>query len=155
MARLDRLAAVKEIAQIGAALGREFSYELLSIVAGLPRERLDDALDQLVRSELLFCRGEGLERVYTFKHVLVRDVAYAGLLKNRRAELHAAIAHAFEQRFQYIIEAEPETLAHHLTEAGLIRKAVEYWLRAGKKAADSFRQHRSHRAFATRHRNRE
>jgi class 3 adenylate cyclase/tetratricopeptide (TPR) repeat protein len=136
MARLDRLAAVKEIAQIGATLGREFSYELLNVVAGLPRERLDEALDQLVRSELLFSRGEGMERVYTFKHVLVRDVAYAGLLKNRRAELHAAIANAFEQRFQYIIEAEPETLAHHLTEAGLIRKAVEYWLRAGKKAAD-------------------
>ena len=135
MARLDRLAAVKEVAQIGAALGREFFYELLSVVARLPREKLDEALDQLVRSELLFCRGEGLGRVLTFKHVLVRDAAYAGLLKSRRTELHAAIAGAFEQRFQDIVEAEPETLAHHLTEAGLIGGTVEYWLRAGKKAA--------------------
>jgi len=135
MARLDRLAAVKEVAQIGAAVGREFSYELLSVVAGLPKEKLDDALDQLVRSELVFCRGERLERIYTFKHVLVRDAAYAGLLKSRRAEFHAAIANAFEQRFPDFIETEPETLAHHLTEAGLIGKAVDYWLRAGKKAA--------------------
>jgi predicted ATPase/class 3 adenylate cyclase len=135
MARLDRLAAVKEVAQIGAAVGREFSYELLIVVAGLSKEKLDEALDQLVRSELVFCRGERLERIYTFKHVLVRDAAYAGLLKSRRAELHAAIARAFEQRFPDFIEAEPETLAHHLTEAGLIRKAVDYWLRAGRKAA--------------------
>jgi predicted ATPase/class 3 adenylate cyclase len=135
MARLDRLTAVKEVAQIGAAVGREFSYELLSVVAGLSKEKLDEALDQLVHSELVFCRGERLERIYTFKHVLVRDAAYAGLLKSRRAELHAAIARAFEQRFPDFIETEPETLAHHLTEAGLIRKAVDYWLRARKKAA--------------------
>ena len=81
MARLDRWRPVKEVAQIGAASGREFFYELLSVVARLPQEKLDEALDQLVRSELLFCRGEGLGRVYTFKHVLVRDAAYAGLLK--------------------------------------------------------------------------
>ncbi len=135
MARLDRLAAVKEVAQIGAALGREFLYELLSVVAPLPAKKLDEALDQLVRSELLFCRGEGPDRIYTFKHVLVRDAAYAGLLKSRRAELHAAIANALRQRFQDIAEAEPETLALHLTEAGLIGEAVEYWLRAGRKAA--------------------
>jgi predicted ATPase/class 3 adenylate cyclase len=135
MARLDRLPTVKEIAQIGAALGREFSYEMLSVVAGSRFEKLDEALDQLVRSELLFCRGEGLERIYTFKHVLVRDVTYAGLLKNRRAELHAAIANALEQHSRDIIETEPETLAHHLTEAGLFERAAEYWLRAGKKAA--------------------
>ena len=97
---------------------------------------MDEALDQLVRSELVFCRGEKPGRIYTFKHVLVRDAAYAGLLKSRRAELHAAIARAFEQRFpDFIEEREPETLAHHLTEAGLVRKAVDYWLRAGKKAA--------------------
>lgn len=135
MARLDRLAAVKDVAQIGAAIGREFSYELLSAVAGLPKEKLDEALDQLVGAELVFCRGEKLERIYTFKHVLVRDAAYAGLLKSHRAELHAAIAHAFERSFPDFVETEPETLAHHLTEAGLIRKAVDYWLRAGKKAA--------------------
>jgi predicted ATPase/class 3 adenylate cyclase len=135
MARLDRLAPVREVAQIGAVVGREFSYELLSTVAGLPKERLEEALAQLVRSELIFCRGEIPQALYTFKHALVRDAAYSGLLKSRRAALHAAIADAFEQRFPEIVEAQPETLAHHLTEAGLFQKAVVYWLQAGRKAA--------------------
>ena len=135
MARLDRLAPVREVAQIGAVVGREFSYELLSTVAGLPKERLEEALAQLVRSELIFCRGEIPQAVYTFKHALVRDAAYSGLLKSRRAALHATIADAFEQRFPEIVEAQPETLAHHLTEAGLFQKAEAYWLQAGKKAA--------------------
>ena len=135
MARLDRLAPVREVAQIGAVVGREFSYDLLSTVAGLPRERLEEALAQLVRSELIFCRGEIPQAVYTFKHALVRDAAYSGVLKSRRAGLHATIADAFEQRFPEIVEAQPETLAHHLTEAGLFEKAQAYWLQAGKKAA--------------------
>ena len=135
MARLDRLAPVREVAQIGAVVGREFSYELLSTVAGLPKERLEEALAQLVRSELIFCRGEIPQAVYTFKHALVRDAAYSGLLKSRRAALHATIADAFEQRFPEIVETQPETLAHHLTEAGLFQKAEAYWLQAGKKAA--------------------
>jgi predicted ATPase len=135
MARLDRLAPVREVAQIGAVVGREFSHELLSTVAGLPKERLEEALAQLVRSELIFCRGEIPQAIYTFKHALVRDAAYSGLLKSRRAALHAAIANAFEERFPEIVEAQPETLAHHLTEAGLFEKAVGSWLHAGKKAA--------------------
>src|SRR6202048_3196729 len=135
MARLDRLAPVREVAQIGAVVGREFSYELLSAVAGLPNEALEEALAQLVRSELVFCRGQLPQAVYTFKHALVRDAAYSGLLKSRRAALHATIADAFEQRFPEIVEAQPETLAHHLTEAGLFEKAEAYWLQAGKKAA--------------------
>src|SRR3982075_3282008 len=135
MARLDRLAPVREVAQIGAVVGREFSYELLSTVAGLPKERLEEALAQLVRSELVFCRGQIPQAVYTFKHALVRDAAYSGLLKNRRAGLHATIADAFEQRFPEIVETQPETLAHHLTEAGLFQKAEAYWLQARKKAA--------------------
>ena len=135
MARLDRLAPVREVAQIGAVVGREFSYELLSTVAGLPSDRLEDALAQLVRSELIFRRGEIPQAVYSFKHALVRDAAYSGLLKSRRVALHAAIADAFEQRFPEIAETQPETLAHHLTEAGLFQKAVAYWLQAGKKAA--------------------
>ena len=135
MARLDRLAPVREVAQIGAVVGREFSHELLSTVAGLSAERLEDALAQLVRSELIFCRGQVPQAIYTFKHALVRDAAYSGLLKSRRAALHATIADAFEQRFPEIVEAQPETLAHHLTEAGLFDKAVGYWLQAGKKAA--------------------
>src|SRR5215467_13550051 len=94
MARLDRLAPVREVAQIGAVAGREFHYELLYAVSGMPRERLEDALGQLVRSELIFRRGEIPHSVYTFKHTLVRDAAYASLLKSRRAHLHAAIASA-------------------------------------------------------------
>jgi len=135
MARLDRLAPVREVAQIGAVAGREFHYELLNAVAGLPREKLEEALDQLVRSELIFRRGESPHAVYTFKHTLVRDAAYAGLLKSRRVYLHAAIASALEQQFPEILQTQPETLAHHLTEAGLIEKAIGYWLQAGKNAA--------------------
>jgi class 3 adenylate cyclase/tetratricopeptide (TPR) repeat protein len=135
MARLDRLAPVREVAQIGAVAGREFHYELLHAVAGLPRERLEEAVDQLVRSELIFRRGESPHAVYTFKHTLVRDAAYAGLLKSRRVYLHAAIASALEQQFADIAQTQPETLAHHLTEAGLIEKAIGYWLQAGKNAA--------------------
>lgn len=135
MARLDRLGSAKEMAQTGAALGREFSYELLSIVAGIPKEKLDRAVAQLVRSELVFCRGELPHTVYSFKHALVRDVAYAGLLRSRRIQLHAAITETLEQRFPEVVETEPETLAHHLEEAGDIRRAIELWLRAGKRAA--------------------
>ncbi|MCP3467848.1 AAA family ATPase [Bradyrhizobium sp. CCGUVB23] len=135
MARLDRLAPVKDVAQIGAVVGREFSYELLSAVAGLPRQRLEEALATLVRAELIFCRGEIPRAVYTFKHALVRDAAEAGLLKSRRAALHATIADVFEERFPEIVETQPETLALHLTEAGLFEKAGGYWLQAGKKAA--------------------
>ena len=135
MARLDRLAPVREVAQIGAVAGREFHYELLHAVAGMPRERLEDALGQLARAELIFRRGESPHAVYTFKHTLVRDAAYASLLKSRRAHLHAAIANALEQQFPDIAQTQPETLAHHLTEAGLVEKAIGYWLQAGKNAA--------------------
>jgi class 3 adenylate cyclase/tetratricopeptide (TPR) repeat protein len=135
MARLDRLAPVREVAQIGAVAGREFHYELLYAVSGMPRERLEDALGQLVRSELIFRRGESPHSVYTFKHTLIRDAAYASLLKSRRVHLHAAIASALEQQFPEILQTQPETLAHHLTEAGLIEKAIGYWLQAGKNAA--------------------
>ncbi len=138
MARLDRLAPVREVAQIGAVVGREFSYDLLNAVAGFPREELEEALGRLVQSELIFCRGEIPHAVYIFKHSLVREAAYSSLLKTRRANLHAAIASAFEQRFPEIVEAQPETLAHHLTEAGLMEKAVHYWLKAGKNAGQRF-----------------
>ena len=135
MARLDRLAPVREVAQIGAVAGRDFHYELLKAVAGLPTDRLEEALDQLVELELIFRRGEIPHAVYAFKHALVRDAAYAGLLKSRRGQLHAAIASALEQRFPEVVQTQPETLAHHLTEAGLIERAIEYWLVAGKNAA--------------------
>ena len=126
---------MREVAQIGAVAGRDFHFELLNAVAGLPRERLEEALEQLVRSELVFRRGEIPHAIYTFKHALVRDAAYAGLLKSRRAQLHAAIANALEQEFPEIVQTQPETLAHHLTEAGLSEKAIGYWLQAGKNAA--------------------
>src|SRR5262249_20454974 len=138
MARLDRLAPVREVAQIGAVVGRDFSYELLSAVAGFSREKLEEALGHLVRSELVFCQGEIPHSVYTFKHVLVRDAAYSSLLRSRRAQLHAAIAKTLEQRFPDLVAAQPETPAHHLTEAGEIEKAVGYWLKAGKNAAHRF-----------------
>ena len=124
IARLDRLAPVREVAQIGAVAGREFHYELLSAVAGMPREKLEEALGQLARSELIFRRGEGPHAVYTFKHTLVRDAAYAGLVKSRRAHLHAAIANVLEQQFPDIAQTQPEILAHHLTEAGLIEQSI-------------------------------
>jgi class 3 adenylate cyclase len=113
MARLDRLAPVREVAQIGAVVGREFSYELLNAVAGLPIGRLEEALGQLVRSELIFCRGEVPQAVYTFKHTLVRDAAYSGLLKSRRAEVHAAIADAFEQQFPEIVATRNSRAPSH------------------------------------------
>ncbi len=135
MARLDRLAPVRDVAQMGAVIGREFSYELVSAIAGMPNERLEDALNQLSQSELVFRRGEIPHAIYTFKHALVRDAAYASILKSRRAQLHASIANALEQRFKEITEAQPETLGLHLTEAGLPGRAAHYWLRAGKVAA--------------------
>jgi class 3 adenylate cyclase/tetratricopeptide (TPR) repeat protein len=135
MARLDRLSPVREVAQIGAVAGREFHYELLSAVVGLPPHRLQEALGQLEHSELIFRRGEIPHAVYTFKHSLVRDAAYAGLLKSRRGHLHGAIANAMEQQFPDLVQLQPETLAYHLTEAGLVEKAIGYWLQAGKNAA--------------------
>jgi class 3 adenylate cyclase len=133
--RLDRLASVREVAQIGAVAGRDFHYELLNAVAGLLRDKLEGALSELVQSELIFRRGEIPHAVYSFKHALVRDAAYASLPIRRRGDLHAAIANALEQQFPEIVQTQPETLAHHLTEAGLLDRAIGYWLQAGKNAA--------------------
>ncbi len=134
-ARLDRLSPVREVAQIGAVAGREFHYELLNAVAGLPKEKLDEALDQLVLSQLVFCRGEIPHAIYTFKHALVRDAAYAGLLKSRRVHFHAAIAKAIEQEFRDVMQTQPEILAYHYTEAGNYESALHYWYAAGKQSA--------------------
>lgn len=136
MARLDRLAPVREVAQIGAVVGRQFSYELLLAVAGLSERELEGALEQLVTSGLIFRRGDPPQSAYTFKHALVREAAYSGLLKSRRIQLHAAIADALERDFPEIVEAQPETLAHHLSEASLFDRARSYWLAAGRKAAE-------------------
>lgn len=135
MARLDRLSSVRDVAQISAVAGREFHYELVNAVAGLPKQRLDEALDQLVRSELVFCRGEIPHAVYTFKHALVRDAAYAGLLKSRRVHLHAAIANGLEQKFPEVVQTQPEIIAYHYTQARNHNRALHYWYEAGKQSA--------------------
>ena len=134
MARLDRFMPVKEIAQIGAAIGREFSYELISALTPMPQTQLDSALAQLTDSGLAFRRGAPPEATYTFKHALVQDAAYESLLKSRRQELHAKIARVIEERFPNIKDSEPEVLAHHLTAAALIKAAIPLWQKAGELA---------------------
>ena len=134
MARLDRLAPVKELAQIGAVIGREFSHELIAAVADRSQEQLESGLDQLVASELVFRRGSPPDATYSFKHSLVKDVAYQSLLKSRRQQLHARVAQVFEGRFPGVVETQPELLAHHLTEAGLDERAADAWARAGRAA---------------------
>jgi predicted ATPase len=134
MARLDRLAAVKEIAQIGAAIGREFSYRLLQAVVDCGEPTLRAALHQLEESELVFRSGEPPAARYTFKHALVQDTAYESLLKSRRQILHQRIAEALRDKFPAVIQAEPELLAHHFTRAGLTGPAIEYWGKAGDLA---------------------
>jgi class 3 adenylate cyclase/tetratricopeptide (TPR) repeat protein len=135
MARLDRLAPVREIAQIGAAIGREFSYSLVHTLVGRDETALKHALAQLEQAELVFRRGEPPQAVYSFKHALVRDAAYESLLKSRRQQLHAKIARTLEERFADIVTSQPEIAAHHFTEAGLVEPAVDYWLKAGQHAA--------------------
>ena len=135
MSRLDRLAPVREIGQIGAAIGRDFSYSLLRAVAGRDETALTHALAQLEQAELVFRRGEPPDAVYSFKHALVRDAAYESLLKSRRQQLHGQIARALEERFADIVASQPEIAAHHFTEAGLVERAVDYWLKAGQHAA--------------------
>jgi predicted ATPase len=133
MARLDRLGpAPKETAQIGAVLGREFSYELMEPVAQCPERELQAALRQLTDAGLLFCRGTAPHASYLFKHALVQDAAYGTLLRARRREMHARVAGVLEQRFPDFVETRPEIVAHHYGEAGLPDKAIAYWHLAGK-----------------------
>ena len=134
LARLDRLAPTREVAQIGAALGRSFSHELISAVAGMPEQQLDDALQQLVRAELVFRRGAPPNAEYTFKHALVQDAAYSTLLRGARRQLHARIAKVLEESFPEPVVTQPELLAHHCAEGGLVKRAVNYWFSAGQRA---------------------
>jgi predicted ATPase/class 3 adenylate cyclase len=126
MARLDRVALVKEIAQIGAVIGREFSYEIVSGVAGLPKAALDDVLDRLIDSGLAFRRGAGSEAVYVFKHALVQDAAYDSLLKSRRRQLHREIAAWYEREHAHELSPHLSLLAHHWELAGDTLRAVDY-----------------------------
>jgi class 3 adenylate cyclase/tetratricopeptide (TPR) repeat protein len=134
MARLDRLGSAKEIAQVGSAIGREFSYSLVSTLVGRGDAALRHALEQLEDSELLICQGDPPDAVYTFKHALVQEVAYESLLKSRRNLLHAEIARALESRFPNLVDSQPEIIARHFTEAGMIDPAIDYWLKAGNLA---------------------
>ena len=134
LARLDRLGSAKEVAQIGATIGREFSHSLISAVAGTPEASLNSALDRLVRSGLLFKRGVPPYVSYLFKHALVQDTAYSTLLREVRRALHARIASVLETRFTDVAERQPELLARHYTEAGLIEKAADFWGKAGQQS---------------------
>jgi predicted ATPase/class 3 adenylate cyclase len=134
MARLDRMAPVKEISQIGAAIGREFSYSLMRELVRRDDTALKDALAKLEQAKLVFRRGEPPEAIYRFKHALVRDAAYESLLKSRRHQLHSQIARTMEKKFPDIVVSQPEIVAHHFTEAGLVEPAIEYWLKAGNLA---------------------
>src|SRR5262249_41040460 len=119
---------------IGAAIGREFSYPLLRMLVGDDETSLKHALAQLEEAGLVFRRGEPPEAVYSFKHALVRDAAYDSLLKSRRQQLHGRIARALEERFADIVASQPEIVAHHFTQAGLVDSAIDYWLRSGNLA---------------------
>jgi len=134
MARLDRSALAKEIAQIGAAIGREFSYALLRAVVAIDEASLEEALGKLEEAELASCRGRPPEATYSFRHALVQDTAYSSLLKTRRQELHRQIAEALRDRFSSLADAEPEIIAHHFTEANLAEPAIEWWTKAGEQA---------------------
>jgi predicted ATPase len=135
MARLDRLASVRLVAQIGAAIGREFPYALLRAVSSFPEDELQAALGRLVSSELVFQRGIPPDAVYSFKHALVQDAAHGSLLRNARQQLHAQIAEALEAHAPAMMDSQPELLAQHYAEAGLVEKSVACWGKAGHQSA--------------------
>ena len=132
LARLDRLPDAKQVAQLGAVIGREFSYELISTVSDFPEKELETGLAQLVSSGLTHCRGEPPSAVYRFKHALVQRAVYSTLLRNHRQQAHGRIADALWARS----DVEPQAMAHHLTEAGRIQEAIEHWLQAGQHLAE-------------------
>jgi class 3 adenylate cyclase/predicted ATPase len=136
MARLDRLGAAKRVAQIGAAIGREFSHALLAAVVDQPEAELDAALDRLIAAELLFRQGLPPHATYLFKHALVRDAAYGTLLREGRRVLHARIADILERQFAEIAERQPELLARHYAEAGLTEQAARLWGKAGHQSLE-------------------
>ncbi len=138
MARLDRLGPIKDILQVGACVGREFSFELLAEVSRVPADELGSALDQFAEAELIFRRGDPPAAIYTFKHALLQDAACSSLLRSRRAEIHGTIASAIEATFPDTVQAQPEIVAHHLTEANMLDRAIPMWEQAGRNAARKF-----------------
>ena len=135
MARLDRLGSAKEVAQIGAAIGREFSHELLAAVIDKPEVELEAALERLISAGLLFRRAAAV-RSYLFQHALVQDAAYGTLLREPRRALHARIADALESQFAEIVETRPELLARQCADAGLMEKAAGLWGKAGQRSLE-------------------
>lgn len=136
MARLDRLGPAKEVAQVGAALGRTFQYELLRAIASIDEETLRGALAKLGESDLLHQRGVAPDATYIFKHALIQDTAYQSMLVSRRQQLHTKIADTLVERFPETTGTQPELVAHHYTEAGLADRALDYWQRAGERAVE-------------------
>ena len=136
MARLDRLATVKAIAQLGATLGREFSYELLQAVSPWNEETVQRGLHQLVEAEFLYQQGLPPQATYRFKHALIQEEAYQSLLRSTRQQHHQRIAQVLEAQFPDTAQTQPELVAHHYTEAGLNAHAVPYWQRAGQRASE-------------------
>jgi class 3 adenylate cyclase/predicted ATPase len=134
MARLDRLGSAKEVAQIGASIGREFSHSLLASVVRKPQAELEAALDRLIVAGLLFRHGVPPRAMYLFNHALVQDAAYSTLLRERRRAIHTRIVETLESQFTEIAESQPELLARHSTEAGLIEKAAGLWGSAGQRS---------------------
>jgi class 3 adenylate cyclase/predicted ATPase/DNA-binding response OmpR family regulator len=135
-ARLDRLGEIREIAQIGAAIGREFSYRLLAAIAPVSGPTLQTALAHLAACELIFVRGEPPDSTYIFKHALVQDAAYATMVRSKCQQLHSRIADALTQGFPETVETQPELMAHHLIQAGLTERAIDYFRKAARHAIE-------------------
>src|SRR5262249_19840142 len=134
LARLDRLSEARQVAHLGATLGREVSHELLQAVAPLSESDLHTALAKLVEAEILYQRGIGEQVRYFFKHALIQDTAYQSLLKSTRQQYHQQIARVLEEQFPDTKTDQPELLAHHYTNAGQIEQAIPYWQQAGEHA---------------------
>jgi len=135
MARLDRAPRLREVAQLGSVLGREFSYDMISALAGIEEEILQSDLGQLVVDELLYQRGRPPRSRYLFKHALIQDAAYQSLLKRTRQQYHQRAAKLLEDRFPELARTQPELVAHHYTEANCPAQAIAYWHKAGEAAA--------------------
>jgi len=136
MARLDRLPKLREVAQMGAVLGREFAYEMLRAVVALDEPQLQSSLEQLVADELLYQRGRLPRSRYIFKHALIQDAAYQSLLNRTRQECHKRVAQLLEEQFPESVQSHPELVAHHYTEGGAPQQAIEYWQKAGERARE-------------------
>src|SRR5712664_4395984 len=136
MARLDRLISAKGIAQLGAAIGRQFAYDLLHVVSQLDEATLQRELGRLVEAEIVYQRGVPPQVTYTFKHALIQDAAYESLLKSTRQHYHQRLGQVLEAQFPETTATQPELLAHHYTEASLPEQAVHYWHKAGQRASE-------------------